>query len=141
MHLTVGLLPHLRSKPAASIINVSSVLGYIPFAPLNPSYNGTKAWLHFWTMALRVQLQQDTNIRVVEIAPPTVGTDLHRDRADPDDNKKQKNDAAMTVEEFIKEVAEKLERGDETFAAGMGQDIVDRWYGTFGEQFDKMARK
>lgn len=136
----MGLLPHLKSKSAATIINVSSVLGYIPFVPLNPSYNGTKAWLHFWTMGLRVQLK-DTKIKVVEIAPPTVGTDLHRDREDPDDNKKHKNDMAMSVEEYIKEVAEKLERGDETFAAGMGQKVVDKWYGAFGEQFDQMTNK
>ena len=45
---------------------------------LDPVYNGTKAWVHFWSMNLRAQLK-DTKIKVIEIAPPTVATDLHRE--------------------------------------------------------------
>ncbi|KAH8701398.1 hypothetical protein GQ44DRAFT_717631 [Phaeosphaeriaceae sp. PMI808] len=41
-------------------------------------------------MDLRAQLQ-DSSVRVVGIAPPTVRTELHRERSDPDDNKKEKN--------------------------------------------------
>lgn len=139
MHLAVGLLAHLRSKPAALIINVSSVLGFVPFSILNPVYNATKAWLHFWTMSLRVQLK-GTSVRVVEIAPPQVGTDLHREREDPDDNKKHKSPVSLTVEEFMDEVSQKLERGDETFSAGVGQQMVDQWYESFGERFDQAAK-
>lgn len=139
MHLAVGLLPHLRGKPAALVVNVSSVLGFVPFSILNPVYNGTKAWLHFWTMALRVQLR-GTGVRVVEVAPPQVGTDLHREREDPDDNKKHKSPVSLTVEEFMDEVALKLERGDETFSAGIGQEMVDQWYESFGGRFDQAAK-
>lgn len=153
MHLAVGLLPHFRGVPragpqggaaggarAALIINVSSVLGFVPFSILNPVYNGTKSWLHAWSMALRVQLR-GTSVKIVEIAPPQVGTDLHREREDPDDNKKSKGAASsMDVEDFMQEVAEKLERGDETFAAGMGQEVVDSWFGAFGERFDHAAQ-
>ncbi|EOD43717.1 putative short-chain dehydrogenases protein [Neofusicoccum parvum UCRNP2] len=139
MHLTLNLLPHFKSKPnGAVVMNVSSVLGYIPFSIINPVYNGTKAWLHFWSMNLRTQLK-DTNIRVVEIAPPTVATDLHRERQDPDDNKKDKNPSALSVEEFMGEVSKKLEEGDETIGAGMGADVVEKWFGAFGEQYAKAA--
>lgn len=49
-------------------MNVSSVLGYIPFSLQNPVYNGTKAFVHFHTMNLRTQLEQaGENIKVVEI--------------------------------------------------------------------------
>merc|ERR1712032_745613 len=119
-------------------MNVSSVLGYIPFSIINPVYNGTKAWLHFWSMNLRTQLK-DTKIQVVEIAPPTVATDLHRERQDPDDNKKDKNPSALSVDEFMEEVSKKLENGDETIGAGMGADVVEKWFGTFGEQYAKAA--
>ena len=40
-------------------------------------------------------------MRFVGIAPPTVSMDLHRERSDPDDNKKEKNSAALSVEEFM----------------------------------------
>lgn len=53
MHLALGLLEHLKAKEHAVIINVSSILGFVPFSVINPVYNGTKAWLHFWSMALR----------------------------------------------------------------------------------------
>lgn len=149
MHLAVGLLPHFRSLPAgrgALIINVSSVLGFVPFAVGNPCYNATKAWLHSWTMGLRAQLARDEDggggkVRVVEIAPPMVGTDLHREHDDPDNNKKHRNPMSLTVDEYMAEVAEKLERGDEMIAAGIGGPMVEKWYGAFGEQFEEAARK
>lgn len=139
MHLALGLLPHFQSNPnGAVIINVSSVLGFVPISIINPVYNGTKAWLHFWSMNLRTQLR-DTKIKVVEIAPPTVATALHRERDDPDDNKKDKNPNALSVEEFMDEVARKLERGDETIGAGMAAELVDRWFGAFGDQYAEAA--
>jgi short-subunit dehydrogenase involved in D-alanine esterification of teichoic acids len=140
MHLTLGLLPHFRGKKdGAVVMNVSSVLGFVPFSVINPVYNATKAWLHFWTMALRTQLEQggEGKIRVIEIAPPTVGTDLHREREDPDDNKKRNNPDALSVDEFMAELAKKLERGDETIGAGMSADIVQKWYDQFGEFYAK----
>ncbi|KAG9928139.1 short-chain dehydrogenase, partial [Aureobasidium melanogenum] len=57
MHLAVGFLPHFKSKKSAVIMNVSSVLGLIPFSIINPVYNGTKAFVHFNTMNLRTQLE------------------------------------------------------------------------------------
>lgn len=150
MHLAVGLLPHFRARPGgALIVNVSSVLGFVPFVVGNPCYNATKAWLHSWTVGLRAQLAKGDRddaggrrrIRVVEIAPPMVGTDLHREHDDPDNNKKDRNPVAMTVEEYMAEVAEKLERGDEMIAAGIGAQLVDKWYAAYGEQFDEAARK
>ena len=59
MYLSVSLVPHFNSLPNGGVImNVSSVLGYNPFSLVNPVYNGTKAWVHFFTMNLRTQLRQ-----------------------------------------------------------------------------------
>ena len=147
MHLTMHLLPHLKSHSAAGgpavIMNVSSVLGISPFSIINPVYNGSKAWLHCWTMNLRSQLARDrTDVRVVEIIPPSVGTDLHRERENPDDNKKHKGADALTVEEFIAEVAEGLEADKEVVTAGkMGHELVDKWYGAFGEGYRQAEQR
>ncbi|KND94708.1 putative oxidoreductase DltE [Tolypocladium ophioglossoides CBS 100239] len=141
MHLTLTLLPHLQSRPAALVINVSSILGFIPFSVINPVYNGTKAWLHFWSMNLRSQLSSaQSRVRVVEIAPPMVATDLHRERSDPDDNKKGKNPNTLSVDEFMDEVSEKLERGDEMITAGLGNKIVDKWYEAFGDGYPSLLQ-
>jgi short-subunit dehydrogenase involved in D-alanine esterification of teichoic acids len=139
MHLALHLLKHFKSKPTALIVNVSSVLGFVPFSVINPVYCGTKAWVHFWCMDLRAQLK-DTNIKVIEIAPPTVATDLHRERTNPDDNKKENNEAALSVEEFTEETIAKWKKGDDTIAAGPANKIVDTWEEHLGPIFKSMTK-
>lgn len=143
MHLTLLLLPHFKQKPGAVVVNVSSVLGYLPSSIINPVYNGTKAWVHFWSLNLRTQLEQDghENIRVVEIAPPTVSTDLHRERDDPSDNSKDKNPSALSVDEFIQDVTKQWKAGKTTIGAGPGQALVDRWFKEFGSDYAKAEGK
>jgi len=111
---------------------------FVPFSIVNPVYNGTKAWVHFWTMNLRTQLK-DSKVKVVEIVPPTVATDLHRERSDPDDNKKEKNQSALSVDEFMEFVAKGWEQDKDTIGAGMGVELVEKWEGAFGEQYGKAA--
>ena len=138
MHLALHLLPHLKSKDSALIVNVSSVLGFVPFSIINPVYNGTKAWIHFWSMALREQVK-DSSVKIVEIAPPTVATDLHRERENPDDNKKENNKGALSTEEFVEETIGKWKKGEVMISAGMGNGIVESWEGSMGKVFEKMT--
>lgn len=146
MHLAVNLLPHLKSHSVAGtgavIMNISSVLGIVPFSIINPVYNGSKAWVHFWSMNLRTQLEKEKmNVRVVEIVPPSVGTDLHRERQNPDDNKKEKGADALTVEDFMEEFVSHLKDDKDVISAGVGKDLVERWYGAFGEDYRKAEGK
>ncbi|EPQ32278.1 uncharacterized protein PFL1_00475 [Pseudozyma flocculosa PF-1] len=141
VHLATAFLDHLKSKPAAVIINVSSVLGFVPYSIINPIYNGTKAFLHFWSMTQRTQLR-GTNVRIVEVVPPSVGTDLHRERANPDDNKKHLGATnSLTVEEFIDDFARGMRDDCDTISAGSGIALTEKWYAQFGEQYDAAAAK
>jgi uncharacterized oxidoreductase len=74
IHLSTLLLPHLRQQASAAIINVSSGLAFAP-AAFAPIYSATKAALHSFTLSLRHQLAA-TSVRVLEIVPPAVNTDL-----------------------------------------------------------------
>ncbi|KAM0187735.1 hypothetical protein ACHAPA_012047 [Fusarium lateritium] len=139
MHLSLGLIPHFKEKPNALIVNLTSGLAYIPFSVINPVYNGTKAWLHFFSMNLRTQLK-NTSIRVVELAPPMVATDLHRERENPDDNKKENAPHTLTLEEFMSEITPKLERGDDTIGAGMAAQAIDTWFDAFGGRYEEAAK-
>ncbi|KAH6951368.1 hypothetical protein DER45DRAFT_382455 [Fusarium avenaceum] len=139
MHLSLGLIPHFKEKPNALIVNLTSGLAYIPFSVINPVYNGTKAWLHFFSMNLRTQLK-NTSIRVVELAPPMVATDLHRERENPDDNKKEYAPHTLTLEEFMSEITPKLERGDDTIGAGMAAKAIDTWFDAFGGRYEEAAK-
>lgn len=69
-----AFLPHLKTQPAAAIINVSSGLAFVPMARF-PVYCATKAFVHSFTVSLRHQLR-NTGVRVIEIIPPWVATNL-----------------------------------------------------------------
>ncbi|KAG8529758.1 uncharacterized protein KY384_005239 [Bacidia gigantensis] len=136
MHLTINFLPYFKTKKNSLIVNVTSLLGYLPTSVINPVYNGTKAWSHFWTMNLRTQLK-GTNIKVIELAPPTVATDLHRERENPDDNKKDNNANTLSMEEYMSFTTKDWIAGKEVIGAGMSQGVVDKWYDLFGEDYEK----
>lgn len=59
---------------APTVINVSSGLGFVPMARF-PVYCATKAGIHSWTMSLRQQVQS-LGVKVIEIVPPWVATEL-----------------------------------------------------------------
>lgn len=127
---------HLQSKPTSVLMNVSSGLAYIPKASV-PVYCATKAFVKSFTLSLRAQLQ-DTSVTVVEIAPPLVESDLHREHDDPDNNKKSKNKMSLSQDEFIRDVEEGLKSGSEEVGAGMSRASIAKWQSTFGEQWSKM---
>ncbi len=73
-------IPPFLKKKEAAIINVSSGLGFVPIAVM-PVYCATKAAVHSFSMSLRYQLR-DTSIKVFEIVPPAVDTELGRGTTD-----------------------------------------------------------
>jgi uncharacterized oxidoreductase len=75
---TNAFLPLLSKQPSARLIHVGSGLGFIPLAAA-PVYSATKAAVHSFTISLRRQLA-GSNINVIEIIPPIVETDLHRNQ-------------------------------------------------------------
>lgn len=74
IHLSMLFAPYFMEKENTAIINVSSRLGIMP-AVWVPIYTSTKAGMHFFTRSLRMQLA-NTGVKVYEILPPMVDTDL-----------------------------------------------------------------
>jgi uncharacterized oxidoreductase len=74
IRLIDAFLPHLLSRPAATLITVSSGLAFVPLTA-TPTYSATKAAVHSYTQALRQQLV-GSSVAVLELAPPAVQTDL-----------------------------------------------------------------
>lgn len=92
IRLTGALVEHLKRQPSATLINVSSVLAFVPMA-LTSVYCATKAAIHSYTMSQRFALR-DTSVAVLEIAPTWVQTDLLNSKEEP---------RAMPLKEFIAE--------------------------------------
>jgi uncharacterized oxidoreductase len=92
IRMTAALVEHLKGKNDAVIAYTSSVLGFVPMA-VTAVYSATKAALHSYALSQRFLLK-DAGIRVLEIAPPWVRTDLMNSR---------EAEEAMPLDQFIVE--------------------------------------
>jgi short-subunit dehydrogenase involved in D-alanine esterification of teichoic acids len=99
IRLIAAFIEHLRTRPDATIVTVSSGLAFAPLA-VTPSYNASKAAIHMLSESLRLQLA-DTSVRVTELVPPSVRTALLPGQ--------ETSDFAMPLDEFTAEVMALLE--------------------------------
>jgi uncharacterized oxidoreductase len=76
IHFTNLVAPHFMKQQEAAIINITSGLGFVPIAVM-PVYCSTKAALHSFSVSSRHQFK-DTSIKVFEIIPPIVDTELDK---------------------------------------------------------------
>ena len=113
VQLSAALLPVLRAQPQSTLMVTTSGLAFVPYPP-GPVYSATKAFMHNWLDALRVQLRK-TSVEVLELAPPYVQTELGGPRQVSDPR-------AMPLEEYITEVVQILENN----AIENGEILVDR---------------
>jgi len=97
IRLIDALVDHLSARPDSAIVNVTSGLAFVPF-PKAPTYSATKAALHSYTQALRVQLKG--KVEVIELAPPGVQTDLTPGQAT--------REGYQPLDEFADEIVELL---------------------------------
>jgi short-subunit dehydrogenase len=75
MQLTRRLLPALLAQPAACIVNVGSIMGYLGY-PGCAAYSASKFALRGFSEALRRELA-DTGVRVMYLAPRTTRTAMN----------------------------------------------------------------
>jgi uncharacterized oxidoreductase len=90
IRLTSALVEHLKKQESAAILIVSSVLGFTPMA-MTAVYSASKAALHSYSQSLRFKLRH-TPVRVLEIIPPWVRTELLNSSEEP---------RAMPLDEFL----------------------------------------
>lgn len=105
-------LAHLSLKLPAlnTIINVTSGLAFVPLTK-TPTYSGTKAFFHSFTLALR-HLLKEKNIEVIELIPPALNTDL---------GGKGLHDHAPPVSDFIESVFNQLKEGKTEITFGFSE--------------------
>ncbi|KAI0479981.1 short chain dehydrogenase [Xylaria cf. heliscus] len=118
--LLAALLPHLRGRaPArAAVVAVSSGLALVPL-PRCANYCATKAALHALMWSLRAQLRADEasgHIRVVEIVPPAVQTELHE--LQPDMVAAGQANIGISIDDFMRDCWAGLEAGEEEILVG-----------------------
>ncbi|MET9630234.1 SDR family NAD(P)-dependent oxidoreductase [Lentzea sp. NPDC006480] len=99
IRLIAAFVEHFQTLPDATIMTVSSGLAFAPLK-VTPSYNASKAAIHMLSESLRLQLA-DTSVKVVELEPPSVQTDLLPGQAD--------NDHAVPLDEYVADVMNIIE--------------------------------
>ncbi|WP_329253839.1 SDR family NAD(P)-dependent oxidoreductase [Actinoallomurus sp. NBC_01490] len=99
IRLIAAFVEHLRSRPDATIVTVSSGLAFTPLK-VTPSYNASKAAIHMLSESIRLQLA-DTTVKVVELVPPSVRTALLPGQ--------EESEFAMPLDEFVAEVVALIE--------------------------------
>lgn len=75
IRLNEKLLPVLQQQSEAAIINVSSIVAFLP-GKQTATYSATKAALHSYTISLRAALEDTNIIKVFELMPPLVDTEF-----------------------------------------------------------------
>jgi uncharacterized oxidoreductase len=96
IRLTSALLDQLKSRRGVIVYN-TSVLAFVPLA-LTAVYSATKAALHSYVLSQRFLLR-DSGVRVLEMAPPWVRTELMNS---------QEAEQAMPLDQFISETVDVL---------------------------------
>ena len=107
--LTSLLLPMLRDRPCATIVNITSGYVFLPGARTAP-YSAAKAGMHVMTRALRFQLR-GSGVRVVEVMPPAVDTAMATHYSGP----------KLTVAVAARQIVRGLARGDTEIVIGLSR--------------------
>ncbi|QCR21002.1 SDR family oxidoreductase [Pontibacter sp. SGAir0037] len=125
IHLSTLFIPHLQQQETAAIFNVTSGLAFTP-ATFALVYSATKAAMHAFSMTLRLELA-NTSIKVVEIAPPAVNTDLGGAGI---------HTFGAPVDEFADSIMQRIEAGEEEVGYGRSENarLASR------EEIDKMVK-
>jgi uncharacterized oxidoreductase len=126
IHLTMLLVPHLVRQADAAVVNITSGLAFAPLARA-PVYSATKAALHSFTLSLRHQLSK-TSVKVIELAPPAVNTDLGGPGL---------HTFGVDVDKFADEMMAQLGRGEEE----MGYGFSDETRRASREELDQIFRR
>jgi short-subunit dehydrogenase involved in D-alanine esterification of teichoic acids len=103
IRLIAAFIEHLQSRPAATIMTVSSGLAHTPLR-VTPSYNASKAAIHMLTESVRLQLA-DTSVRMLELVPPAVATELLPGQSE--------SPIAVPLDAFVDEVVQLIEKQPE----------------------------
>jgi len=126
IHLCMLFSSYL-SKRNGCIINVTFGLAFSPLAAV-PVYSATKAAMHSFTLSLRHQLK---SVRVVELLPPAVNTDL---------GGKGLHDFGEPLDKFADAVFLRLQAGELEIAHGFAAEAIAATPQKSKEIFERMNK-
>jgi NADP-dependent 3-hydroxy acid dehydrogenase YdfG len=128
------ILPHFKERGEGHVINVSSMLGRIPFALIRSAYSGAKHFLNALTANFREEVQQThPNIQFSLISPGVVSTDfgLNARHGGPDSRALPN---AQTADEVAAVIAGVIEtRRADVYTRSGARERIASYYASVGE--------
>jgi short-subunit dehydrogenase len=127
------IMPHFKSRGVGHVINISSMLGRIPFAVIRSAYSGAKHFLDALTAMARTEVQQThPGIQISLISPGVVRTEfgLRALHGGPDSRQLPYSQSAEEVAAVILGVIES--RLPDVYTRPGSRDQVAGYYGSVG---------
>ncbi|KAL3465537.1 hypothetical protein BJX64DRAFT_275136 [Aspergillus heterothallicus] len=112
--LARAFTPYLSEKAEtapANLIFTGTNLSVVPFA-WAPGYCASKSALNVYTISLRAQLKERSKLKVIEVMPPAVQTELH------DYMGKKGATLGMPIDQFTDEAFKGLQAGQDQVVVG-----------------------
>ena len=128
------VLPHFRSRGEGHFINVSSLLGRVPFATFRSAYCGAKHFLNALTATFRAELaESDPGIAVSLVSPGVVRTEfgLNAMHGGPDSREFPNSQSAEEVAEVIAAVIES--RAPDVYTLPGAHERIAGYYASIGK--------
>jgi len=128
------VLPHFKLRNAGQVINVSSLLGRVPFAVIRSAYSGAKHFVNALTAMFREEVQQThPGIQFSLVSPGVVRTDfgLHARHGGPDSRELPYSQSAEEVAAVIADVIES--RKPDVYTRAGSRTRIAEYYAALGE--------
>ena len=128
------VLPHFKSRNTGHVVNMSSMLGRIPYASIRSAYSGAKHFLNSLTANIRTDVQAThPDIQFSLVSPGPVRTDFGSNavHGGPDSRTLPDSQSAEEVAAVIAEVIES--RQPDVYTRRGAQARVASYYSTVGK--------
>ena len=128
------ILPHFRERGRGQVLNVSSMLGRIPFAVIRSAYTGAKHFLNALTANMRAEVQAThPDIQFTLVSPGVVRTDFGKNalHGGPDSRSFPESQSAEEVAAVIADVIES--RRPDVYTRAGARERVAGYYASVGE--------
>lgn len=141
---TKEFLSHLKTRPEASIVNISSLFGLIGVKYQAP-YCTTKFAIRGFTESLRQELT-NTEVQVLSVHPGGIKTNIARNARFHDQTGREKlaknfDAAAKTsAESAAKQIIKAIQRKQDRLLVGMDAKFMDKLVRIFPEGYARLVR-
>lgn len=142
---TKEFLSHLKTRPSACVVNISSLFGLIG-VKYQAAYCTTKFAIRGFTESLRQELTE-TNVKVLSIHPGGIKTNIARNARFHDPKAVEKlassfeEAAKTTASSAAKQIIDAIRQQEERVLIGMDAKVMDKLVRIFPEAYAWLVRK